>query len=247
MLSNHLILCRPLLLPSIFTSIRVFSSELAVASGGQSIGTSALVLPMNIQDWFPLGWTGLISLKCKGLSRVFSSTVLESINSLALSFLYGPTLTFIMTTGKATVLTLQTFVCKVMSLLFSTLSRYYFDPNSSVILLLSCLHQCLKWSVSQILSWVLSFNSTYILCFDCHWKRLPNQLLQDFSSPALNLYSWKHATHIHPDISPSISLSVCPNKWRPQGITCQDLPSVHQVPLPTTQKHAFALWALHSS
>ena len=46
-------------------------------SGGQSIGVSAStsVLPMNIQDWFPLGWTGWISLQSKGLSRVFSTTV----------------------------------------------------------------------------------------------------------------------------------------------------------------------------
>ena len=46
------------------------------ASGGQSIGASALtsVRPMNIQDWFPLGWTGWISLQSKGLSRAFSNT-----------------------------------------------------------------------------------------------------------------------------------------------------------------------------
>ena len=46
------------------------------ASGGQSIGASASSsnLPMNIQGWFPLGWTGLISLQSKGLSKVFSST-----------------------------------------------------------------------------------------------------------------------------------------------------------------------------
>ena len=49
------------------------------ASGGQSIGVSALasVLPMNIQDWFPLGWTGWISLQSKGLSRVFSNTTVQ--------------------------------------------------------------------------------------------------------------------------------------------------------------------------
>ena len=75
--SNHLILCRPLLLPpSVFPSIRVFSSELALLTRWADIGTSisTLVLPMNIQDWFPLGWTGWISLQPKGLSRVFSIT-----------------------------------------------------------------------------------------------------------------------------------------------------------------------------
>ena len=75
--SNHLVLCRPLLLlPSIFLSIRVFSISRLFASGGQSIGASVLasVFPMNIQGWFPLGSTGLISLLSKGLSRVFSST-----------------------------------------------------------------------------------------------------------------------------------------------------------------------------
>ena len=73
---NHLILCRPLLLlPSIFPSIRVFSSDLALYS--QSIAASALasVFPMNIQGWFPLGLTDLISLLSKGFSRVFSSTI----------------------------------------------------------------------------------------------------------------------------------------------------------------------------
>ena len=62
--SIHLILCRPLLLLlSIFTSIRVFSVRQLFPSGGQSIRAlaSASVLPMNIQDWFPLGLTGLIS------------------------------------------------------------------------------------------------------------------------------------------------------------------------------------------
>ena len=72
--SNHLILCRPLLLlPWISPSIRVFSNESALwlfATGGQSIGASASVLPMNIHDWLPLGLTGLISLQSKRPSRV---------------------------------------------------------------------------------------------------------------------------------------------------------------------------------
>ena len=78
--SNHFILCCPLLLlPSIFPSIRSFPMSWLFASGGQSIGVSALasVLPMNIQGWFPLGLTGLISLLSKGLSRVFSNTTIQ--------------------------------------------------------------------------------------------------------------------------------------------------------------------------
>ena len=76
MLSNHLILfCPLLLLPSIFPSIRVFFNE----SGSQSIrvSASASVLPMNTQDWYPLGWTGWISLQSKGLSRAFSNTTVQ--------------------------------------------------------------------------------------------------------------------------------------------------------------------------
>ena len=67
------------------------------SSGSQSIGVSASasVLPMNIQDWYPLGWTGLISLLSKGISRIFSTPQFKSINSSALSFLYGPSLTSI--------------------------------------------------------------------------------------------------------------------------------------------------------
>jgi len=66
-------------------------------SGGQIIGVSAStsVLPINIQDWFPLGWNGWISLLSKWLSRVFSSTAVQSISSSVLSFLYSPTLTSI--------------------------------------------------------------------------------------------------------------------------------------------------------
>ena len=56
-----------------------FQMSQVFTSGGQSIGVlaSAWVLPMNIQDWFPLGWTGWISLQSKGLSRVFSNTTVQ--------------------------------------------------------------------------------------------------------------------------------------------------------------------------
>ena len=74
-----------------------FQMSQLFASGGQSIGlsASASVLPMNIQDWFPLGWTGWISLQSKGLSRVFPTPQFENINFSVLSFLFSPTLTSI--------------------------------------------------------------------------------------------------------------------------------------------------------
>ena len=78
--SNHLILCCSFssCLQS-FPASGSFPVSQFFASGGQSIGasTSASVLSMNIQDWFPLGWTGWISLQSKGLSRVFSNTIVQ--------------------------------------------------------------------------------------------------------------------------------------------------------------------------
>ena len=93
--SNHLILSWPLLLlPSIFPSIRVFPMSQFFASSGQSIGASASasVLPMNIKDWSPLGWTGWISLLSKGLSRVFSKTTVQKHQFFGIQLLYSPTL-----------------------------------------------------------------------------------------------------------------------------------------------------------
>ena len=78
--SNHLILCYPLLpLPSIFPSIRVFSNESVLCIRCPNVGVSASesVCSMNIQDLFPLGWTGWISLQSKRLSRVFSNTTVQ--------------------------------------------------------------------------------------------------------------------------------------------------------------------------
>ena len=108
------------------------------ALGGQSIGVSAStsVLPMNTQDWSPLGWTGWISLQSKGLSQESSSTPqFKSINSSVLSFLYSPTLTSLH--GKAIALTQWTSVGKVMSLLFNMLSRMViaFLPRSKRLLI----------------------------------------------------------------------------------------------------------------
>ena len=89
--------------PQSFPASGSFPMSQLFTSGDQSIGVSASasVLPMNIQDWFPLELTGWISLLSKGLSRVFSNTFsntspqFKSINSSVLSFLYSPKLTSI--------------------------------------------------------------------------------------------------------------------------------------------------------
>ena len=78
--SNHLILCYPLLLlPSIFPSIRVFSNESVLRIRWPKYWSFRFSLSpsMNIQDWFPLGLAGWISLQSKGLSRVFSNTTVQ--------------------------------------------------------------------------------------------------------------------------------------------------------------------------
>ena len=78
--SSHLIFCCPLLLlPSIFPSIRVFSNELALCIRWAKYWSSAStsVLPMNTQDWPPLGWTGWIFFQSKELSRVISNTTVQ--------------------------------------------------------------------------------------------------------------------------------------------------------------------------
>ena len=82
-----------------------------IASGGQSIGfsASASVLPVNIQDWFPLGWTGWISLQSKGLSRAFSSTTVLKHQFLVLSLLRVQLSHLYMTTRKTIALTIWIF------------------------------------------------------------------------------------------------------------------------------------------
>ena len=139
MLSIYLIRhCPLLLLPSAFPSIRVFPMSRLFTSGGQSIGALATVLPRNIQGWFPLGLTDLISLQSKGLSSLLqhhsskASIIRCSTFFIAqLSHLYG-------NTGKIVTLTRWTFVCKVMSLLFIVLSRLVitFLPGSKHLLIL---------------------------------------------------------------------------------------------------------------
>ena len=104
-----------------FPASESFPMSQFFASGGQSIGVSALasVLPINIQDWFPLGWTGWVSLQSKGLKSFLQhhsskASILQhsAFSIVQLSYPY-------MTTGKTTA---WTFVGKVISLLFNMLS-----------------------------------------------------------------------------------------------------------------------------
>ena len=134
--SSYLILCCSLLLlPLIIPRIRVFPSKVALTSGGQSIGASALVsvFPMDIQGWFPLGLAGLI-LQSRGLLQRHNSKASVLWHSaffmVLLPHLY-------MTVGETIVWTKQTFVGKVMSLLFNTLSRFViaFLPRSKCLLI----------------------------------------------------------------------------------------------------------------
>ena len=109
-----------------FPASECFQSNQFFTSGGQSIGVSASTsaLPMNIQVWFPLGWTDWISLQSKLLSRVFSNTTVQKASILQHSAFFIVQLSHpYMTTGRTTALTRQTFVGKVMSLLFNMLSR----------------------------------------------------------------------------------------------------------------------------
>ena len=124
--SKSLILCHPILfLPSIFSSIKVFSNESVFASGGQRTGVSAsaLVLPMNIQGRFPLiDWFDLFTVQQTLESSPaphFESIISSEFNLLMVQHSHP-----YMTIGKAIALTIRIFVSKVMSLLYNTLLRF---------------------------------------------------------------------------------------------------------------------------
>ena len=126
--SSHLLLCHPLLLlPPIPPNIRVFSNESTLCMRWPKYWSFSfsIILPKNTQYWSPLEWTDWISLQSKGLSRVFSNTTHSSKASiLQHSAFFTVQLSHpYMTTGKTIALTRQTFVGKVMFLLFNMLSR----------------------------------------------------------------------------------------------------------------------------
>ena len=112
------------LLFSIFPSIRIFQMNQFFSSGGQSTGASASasVLPMNIQDWSPLGWIGWLSLKSKGLKNLQHHSSKASILQHSAFFIVQVSHLY-MTTRKTIALIRQTFVDKVIFLLFNMLPR----------------------------------------------------------------------------------------------------------------------------
>ena len=123
-----------------FSASGSFPRSQFFTSGGQSIGVSASasVLPMNIQDWFPLGWTGWISMQSKGLSGVFSNTTVQKhqFSSAQLS-LWSNSYIHKWLLEKTIPLTRWTFVGKVISLLFNMLSSLViaFLPRSKCLLI----------------------------------------------------------------------------------------------------------------
>ena len=131
-----------------FPASGFFQMSQLFTSGGQSIGVSASasVLPMNIQDWFALGWTGWISLQSKGFSGIFFLNHSSKASILWHSAFFMIQLSHpYMTTGKTIALTRRMFDGKVMSLLFNTLSRLLitFLPRSKstvslVLIYISC-------------------------------------------------------------------------------------------------------------
>ena len=103
-----------------FPALGSFPVSQVFASGDQSIGVSASasVLATNIQDWFPLGWTGWISLQSKGLSRVFSNTTVQKHQFFSTQLFLTVQLSRPYMTTKTIALTRWAFVSKVMSLFF---------------------------------------------------------------------------------------------------------------------------------
>ena len=135
--SNHLILGCLFSFPQFFSESRSFPVSCLFTSSGQSIGASTSVLPRNIQGWFPLGMTGLSSLQSKGLSRFLHHHNWKASIIQCLAFFMVQLSHLHLTTGKTILLTIRTFVSKVMSLLFNTLSRFLiaFLPRSQHFLI----------------------------------------------------------------------------------------------------------------
>ena len=162
--SNHLVFCHPLfLLPSIFPSIRVFSNESVLRIRWPkywSFGFS--INPSNEYSGlisFRMDWLDLLAVQ--EILRVFSALQFKSINSLALSFLYGPALTSAHDHWTEIALTVWTFASKVLSLLFRMLSTLViaFLPRSK--------HPLILWLQSPSAVILRAQENKVCHCFHC--------------------------------------------------------------------------------
>ena len=151
-----------------FPASRSFQMSQLFTSGDQRIGASASVLPMNIQDWFPLGCTGWISSQSKGTLK----SLLQHHTSKASTFWCSAFFTVqlsnpYVTTGKTIALTRRTFVGKVMSLLFNMLSRLVinFLPRSK--------HLIISWVQSRSALILEPPKNKVSHCFHCFPIYLP--------------------------------------------------------------------------
>ena len=130
-----------------------FQMSLCFTSGGQSIGVSASVpvFPKNIQDWFSLGWTGWISLQSKGLSRVFSSSIVQKHQFFGAQLSLRSNSHPYITTGKT--LTRRTLVGKVISLLLGCLVwSCLFFQGASVFYFMAAVTICSDFGAPKIKS-----------------------------------------------------------------------------------------------
>ena len=136
------------------------------ASSGQSIGASASasVLPINIQGWFPVGWTGWISLQFKGLSRFFSSTTVQNHQSFHAQLSLRSNSHIHTSTGEIIALIKWTIVSKVMTLLFNMLSKVSHSFSSKIFEFHGCRHH---------LQWFWSPRNKVCHCFHCFPICLP--------------------------------------------------------------------------
>ena len=169
--------------PTISSTVVPFSSHLQsfpasgsfpmsqfFASGGQSTGvsTSTSVLPMNIQDWFSLGWTGFYLLAVQGTLKSLLQQHSSKASILQHSVFFIVQLSHpYMTTGKTIALTRQTFVGKVMSLLFNILSSWWWTGRPGVLLFMGGQRVGQDWATE--LNWTevgLNFSSNEQVSFN---------------------------------------------------------------------------------
>ena len=195
--------------PQSLLASRSFPMSQLFASGGQSTGVSAStsVLPINTQDWSPLGWTGWISLQSNGLWRVFSNTIVQKhqffgaqLSSQSNSHIHTWPL------EKTIALPRRTFVGKVMSLLFNMLSRLVitFLPRSKHLLIswVQSPSAVINWSPPKIKSDPVSTVSPSV----SHEVMGPDAMILVFWMLSFKPTFSTLLFHFHQDISPSLIL-----------------------------------------